>query len=68
MTKYSFKFGKLNSELSDTIMNVVGVFMWISVGATALHYWQGYMPDHDQLTVNTERTVNAFILSFFNFP
>lgn len=44
-------------ELSDTIMNVVGAFMWVSVGATALHYWQGYMADHDQLVVVRERTV-----------
>lgn len=38
-------------------MNVVGAFMWVSVGATALHYWQGYMADHDQLVVVRERTV-----------
>lgn len=45
-------------ELSDTIMNVVGAFMWVSVGATALHYWSGYMPDHDQVVVVQERTVS----------
>lgn len=39
-------------------MNVVGAFMWVSVGATALHYWQGYMADHDQLVVVHERTVS----------
>lgn len=39
-------------------MNVVGAFMWVSVGATALHYWQGYMADHDQLVVVRERTVS----------
>lgn len=48
----------LHRELSDTIMNVVGAFMWVSVGATALHYWQGYMADHDQLVVVHERTVS----------
>lgn len=42
--------------------------MWTSVGATALHYWQGYMPDHDHSTVNAERTVKAFIRSLFHFP
>lgn len=56
-----------NRELSDTIMNVVGAFMWVSVGATALHYWQGFMADHDQLGVNYERTVNESVLcAFFN--
>lgn len=53
-----------NRELSDTIMNVVGAFMWVSVGATALHYWQGYMADHDQLVVVHERTVSIF--DYFN--
>lgn len=53
------------SELSDTIMNVVGAFLWVSVGATAIHYWQGYMADHDQIVVVPERTVSRlwFMLS-----
>lgn len=46
-------------------MNVVGAFMWVSVGATALHYWQGYMADHDQLGINPERTVNESVISLF---
>lgn len=55
-----------NRELSDTIMNVVGAFMWVSVGATALHYWQGYMADHDQVTVVQERTVSKNVIHFIN--
>lgn len=55
-----------NRELSDTIMNVVGAFMWVSVGATALHYWQGFMADHDQLGVNYERTVNERAFFFYS--
>lgn len=47
----------LDRELSDTIMNVVGSFMWVAVGATALHYWNGYMPDHDFVVVTSERVV-----------
>lgn len=54
-------------ELSDTIMNVVGAFLWVSVGATALHYWQGYMADHDQIVVIRERTVSYFRYVKFNF-
>lgn len=51
-------------ELSDTIMNVVGAFLWVSVGATALHYWSGYMTDHDQLVVVHERTVSKSVIHF----
>lgn len=38
-------------------MNVVGVFMWVAVGGTALHYWKGYIADHDYLYVASERQV-----------
>lgn len=48
-------------------MNVVGAFLWVSVGATALHYWQGYMADHDQIVVIRERTVSYFRYVKFNF-
>lgn len=55
---FSFLWCNQNRELSDTIMNVVGAFLWVSVGATAIHYWQGYMADHDQIVVVPERTVS----------
>jgi len=48
-------------ELSDTIMNFVGAFMWVAVGGTALHYWNGYMADHDFLLVVRERTVGIIM-------
>lgn len=48
-------------ELSDTIMNFVGAFMWIAVGGTALHYWNGFLADHDQLHMSSERQVNNAI-------
>lgn len=47
-----------NRELSDTIMNFVGAFMWVAVGGTALHYWNGYLADHDFLHVASERQVS----------
>uniref|UniRef100_A0A336M3J5 CSON009193 protein n=1 Tax=Culicoides sonorensis TaxID=179676 RepID=A0A336M3J5_CULSO len=55
----AFGFGttKHKRELSDTIMNVVGTIMWLSVGGVALHYWAGYMPDHDFIHIITERAV-----------
>lgn len=54
---YFFREDKEHRELSDTIMNVVGVLLWVGVGATALHYWVGYVPDYDMLVVTSERTV-----------
>lgn len=56
---YFFREDKEHRELSDTIMNVVGVLLWVGVGATALHYWVGYMPDYDMLVVTSERTVGS---------
>ncbi|KAL7732980.1 hypothetical protein ACLKA6_002790 [Drosophila palustris] len=55
----AFAFGttKHKGELCDTIMNVVGTFMWIAVGGVALHYWKGYMSDEGFLYVNSERQV-----------
>lgn len=38
-------------------MNVVGIFMWLAVGATALHYWIGYQSEYKYSHVATERQV-----------
>ena len=38
-------------------MNFVGMFMFIAVGGTALHYWHGYMAEHRYIHVATERQV-----------
>ncbi|XP_023173173.2 protein snakeskin [Drosophila hydei] len=54
---YFFGTTKHKGELCDTIMNVVGTFMWIAVGGVALHYWKGYMSDEGFLYVNSERQV-----------
>lgn len=56
------------SELSDTIMNVVGAFMWVAVGGTALHYWNGYLQNHDFLHVASERHVRRCTLFLSQFP
>lgn len=56
-----FFFVYMRRELSDTIMNFVGAFMWVAVGGTALHYWSGYMAEHDYLHVASERQVKIFI-------
>lgn len=60
-----------NRELSDTIMNFVGAFMWVAVGGTALHYWNGYLADHDFLHVASERQVSfqlKWIRSYLIIP
>lgn len=31
--------------------------MWVAVGGTALHYWQGYMAAYDQVVVVREQVV-----------
>lgn len=36
-------------------MNVVGTFMWIAVGGTAIHYWHGYLPTHEFINDPTGR-------------
>lgn len=56
---FTFFFGttKHKRELSDTIMNVVGVLLWLGVAGTCLHYWHGYQAEHDFSTVASERMV-----------
>lgn len=40
-------------------MNVIGIFMWLAVGATALHYWHGYQSEHKYIHVSSERQVSC---------
>lgn len=52
-------------------MNFVGAFMWVAVGGTALHYWNGYLADHDFLHVASERQVSfqlKWIRSYLIIP
>ena len=60
---FTFFFGttKHKRELSDTIMNVVGVLLWLGVAGTCLHYWHGYQAEHDFSTVASERMVRTII-------
>lgn len=45
-------------------MNIVGVFLWVAVGATALHYWHGYLFEHKYQMVDSEREVRSWSKSF----
>lgn len=38
-------------------MNVIGVFLWIAVAGTALHYWAGYQNEHKYQVVASEREI-----------
>ncbi|XP_012269025.2 protein snakeskin [Athalia rosae] len=55
----SFCFGNTEHKRSlvDIIMNFVGMFMFIAVGGTALHYWNGYQSEHKYLHVTTEKQI-----------
>lgn len=70
---YLFGTTKHKRELSDTIMNVVGVLLWLGVAGTALHYWHGYQPVHDFTAAASERmvwisprTLNSKTSRYFN--
>ncbi|VEN49624.1 unnamed protein product [Callosobruchus maculatus] len=52
-----FASGDHKTTFTDILMNIVGVFMWIAVGATALHYWHGYLAEHKYSHVDSERQV-----------
>ena len=39
-------------------MNFIGVFLWIAVGAVALHYWGGYQGEHQFQFVFAEKQVS----------
>jgi len=58
---YLFGTTKHKRELSDTIMNVVGVLLWLGVAGTALHYWHGYQPPHDFTAAASERMVGLIM-------
>ncbi|KAJ8922937.1 hypothetical protein NQ315_001482 [Exocentrus adspersus] len=52
-----FASGDHKTTFTDILMNVVGTFMWVAVGATALHYWHGYLFEHKYSMVDSERQV-----------
>ncbi|KAM3959229.1 smooth septate junction protein snakeskin isoform 1-T1 [Aphomia sociella] len=47
--------------LSDIVMNFVGVFLWIAVGAVALHYWGGYQGEQQYHFVYAEKQVGLAV-------
>ncbi|XP_043281949.1 protein snakeskin [Venturia canescens] len=54
---YCFGTTEHKKTLIEIIMNFVGMFMFVAVGGTALHYWHGYQPEHKNTLVTPEREV-----------
>ncbi|XP_033324029.1 smooth septate junction protein snakeskin [Megalopta genalis] len=59
----SYCFGSMYHKrtLVEILMNFVGVFMFIAVGGTALHYWHGYLPEHKFDAIVQERQVGLAV-------
>uniref|UniRef100_A0A2A4JGU3 DUF7775 domain-containing protein n=1 Tax=Heliothis virescens TaxID=7102 RepID=A0A2A4JGU3_HELVI len=59
----TFLFGTTEHKraLSEIVMNFVGVFLWIAVGAVALHYWGGYQGEHQYQFVFAEKQVGLAV-------
>ncbi|KAJ8686481.1 hypothetical protein QAD02_022275 [Eretmocerus hayati] len=41
----------------EVLMNFVGMFMFIVIGAAALHYWFGYAPEYNRYPTGGERKI-----------
>ncbi|KAH1016794.1 hypothetical protein HUJ04_007963 [Dendroctonus ponderosae] len=62
-----FAAGDHKNTFTDILMNIVGVFLWIAVGATALHYWHGYLSEHKYTYVNSERQHSDLRIEMYTF-
>ncbi|XP_049869608.1 uncharacterized protein LOC126369293 [Pectinophora gossypiella] len=58
---YLFGTTEHKRAMSEIVMNFVGVFLWIAVGAVALHYWGGYQGEHQFQFVFAERQVGLAV-------
>lgn len=45
------------TSFTDIIMNFIGMFMWVAVGATALHYWHGYQSENRYKHIASEKQI-----------
>ncbi|XP_044591125.1 protein snakeskin isoform X1 [Cotesia glomerata] len=58
---YCFGSTEHKKSLVEIIMNIVGMFMFLAVGGTALHYWHGYQSEHKYIHVATERQIGLAV-------
>jgi len=59
----SYSFGTLEHKktIVEIIMNFIGTFMFIMIGAVALHYWHGYMSEHKYIHIATEKQIGIML-------
>ncbi|KAF5283603.1 hypothetical protein FQR65_LT13809 [Abscondita terminalis] len=57
LVSYCFATADHKNTFTDIVMNFLGIFLWLAVGATALHYWEGYQGEHKYTHVSSERQV-----------
>jgi len=41
----------------DVLMNIAGVFLWVAIAGTCLHYWQGYRDEYKFRAESSERSI-----------
>lgn len=58
LISYIFGNSKQKKGLSDTIMNVIGVWCWLGIAGTALHYWVSHEPEFDMMFAVSEIVVS----------
>ncbi|KAG8223352.1 hypothetical protein J437_LFUL001230 [Ladona fulva] len=67
LISYCFGDTEHKKTMVEIIMNVVGTFMFVAVGGTALHYWHGYQNENKYKLVDTERSVGLALGSLCVF-
>ncbi|XP_014217512.1 protein snakeskin-like [Copidosoma floridanum] len=61
LISYFFEALDGSKTVMEIIMNFIGMFMFIMVGGTALHYWIGYTGDNRYVDVSSEKTVGIVL-------
>ncbi|XP_017768353.1 PREDICTED: uncharacterized protein LOC108556662 [Nicrophorus vespilloides] len=57
LISFCFSTSDHKHTFTDILMNIIGIFMWLATGATALHYWHGYQSEYKYIHVASERQV-----------
>ncbi|KAF5306872.1 hypothetical protein FQA39_LY00102 [Lamprigera yunnana] len=57
LVSYCFATADHKFTFTDIVMNFLGIFLWLAVGATALHYWEGYQSEYRYMYASSERQV-----------
>jgi len=57
LISYCFATNDHKHSFTDVLMNIIGTMMWLATGATALHYWSGYLSEYKFTATASERQV-----------